>query len=123
MKRHLGSTLSFLFGIMILFAGLADHKITNIPGIIIILGALAYRSAKKRKLGEVKSSKTRKIMEGFAIAIIFYIVLSQKHIFDKIYDDPLYFLIIPIWAIIAYVWVNMSKTKWLIFADREVKVK
>lgn len=123
MKRHLGSTLSFLFGIITLLQGISNHKLGIMPGIIIILGALACRSAKKRKLGEVKSSKTRKITEGVAIAIIVYIVLSQKNIFDKIYDHPLYFSIIPVWAIIAYFLVNRLKTKWLIFADREVKLK
>lgn len=123
MKRYFGSTLSLLLGIIILFAGIADHKITIIPGIVIILGALACRSAKKRKLGEAKSSKTRKIMEGLAIAIICYIVLSQKNALDKIIDNSLNFFIIPLWAIIAYILVNKSKTKWIVFADREVKVK
>jgi hypothetical protein len=44
-------------------------------GLVLILGALVYRSAKRRRLGEVASTPARWVLEGIAIVLMFLIVL------------------------------------------------
>ena len=80
-------------------------------GIIIIFGALAYRSAKKRKLGEIRASSLRKALEVCAIVIIIAAVLLQKNLPNNIIDDPIPNLIIPLWAIIAYMVIALKNQK------------
>ena len=63
--RHLGSSIAFGLGCIAVIAGLAgiahyadDPQMsflkggTLLAGVVMILGAVAYRSAKERKLGE-----------------------------------------------------------------------
>jgi len=93
-------------------------------GVIIILGALAYRCAKKRKIGEVNSSIIRKSMELIAMGIITSVfIFFMIRIPEGLIENPVFLLIAPLWTIIAYIVVIWSKTKWQIFADREEKVK
>jgi len=54
MKRHIGSTIALVLGFLLLAIGAAKPSSLLITGPIIILGALAFCSAKKRMLGEVK---------------------------------------------------------------------
>ena len=103
MKKHLGSTVALILGTLALVAGLAHPSSTLTAGAIIIVGALAYRSAKKRKLGEVKTSITRQILEIIALILIAAAVLLQNDAAKQIETDPVPNLIIPLWAIIAYV--------------------
>jgi hypothetical protein len=44
-------------------------------GCVLVLGALVYRSAKRRRLGEVASTPARWVLEGIAIVLMFLIVL------------------------------------------------
>lgn len=112
MKKHLGSTIALAFGVLFLVGGFIQPQppdnLVNIlsRGIIITFGALSYRSAKKRKLGEVKSSLLRKALEIFLIAIIIVVVLLQSY---KIETSPVDNLIIPLWAIIAYLVIVFKK--------------
>ncbi|HQI26317.1 MAG: hypothetical protein WBK44_00890 [Smithellaceae bacterium] len=80
-------------------------------GIIITFGALAYRSAKKRKLGEAKSSLLRKAFEISLIVIIIVTILLQDNLTYKIEQYPVDNFIIPLWAIIAYLVVVFRKTE------------
>jgi len=68
----------------------------------MILGALAYRSAKKRKLGEVKSTLTRQLVEVALLLGICVVVLGQNNLKTLIATDPVPNFVIPLWAIIAY---------------------
>lgn len=75
--KHLGSTIAIIFGVLTILTGFAGpipnaSKIGDkaITGAIIILGALAYRSAKKRKLGECKNTKKRLSLEIGKIIVI-----------------------------------------------------
>ena len=45
-KKHLGSTAALVVGVISLVSGLANPGALIVAGQIIILGALAYRSAK-----------------------------------------------------------------------------
>ncbi len=73
-----------------------------IAGPVMILGALAYRSVKKRKLGEVKSTFVRQVLEFTLLLLICLIILAQNNLKNLIATDPVPNLIIPLWAILAY---------------------
>jgi hypothetical protein len=80
--RHLGSTAALLLGALA-FLGAASRVGNGDPiaagvlaaGSVLILGALVYRSAKRRRLGEVTSTPARWVLEGIAIVLMFLIVL------------------------------------------------
>ena len=80
--RHLGSTVTLLLGALAFFG--AASRIGNgdplakgvlLAGLVLILGALVYRSAKRRRLGEVAGTPARWVLEGIAIVLMFLIVL------------------------------------------------
>jgi hypothetical protein len=80
--RHLGSTVALLLGGLV-FLGAAIRIGNGDPaapgalkaGLVLILGALIYRSAKRRRLGEVTSTPARWALEGIAIVLMFLSVL------------------------------------------------
>ncbi len=64
MRRHLGSTIALAIGVLSVVSSVTKLSSTFlIAGIVIILGALAYRSAKKRRLGEIRASSLQKTLE------------------------------------------------------------
>jgi len=103
MKKHIGSSIALFIGALSIFAGLAKPSAILFSGVVIILGALAYRSAKKRRLGETKSSVTRKAIEITAVIIAMAIVLLQDNLLKAIESDPAQNLIIPLWVLVAYI--------------------
>ena len=112
MKRHIGSTIALILGFLSFASSVANPSNPSgfVAGPVIILGALAYRSAKKRKLGEVNSTLLRKGFEASALVIIAAAVLLQNDLKNLIVTDPVSTVIIPLWAIVAYI-VIVSKTK------------
>jgi hypothetical protein len=80
--RHIGSTVALLLGGLV-FLGAAIRIGNGDPaapgalkaGLVLILGALIYRSAKRRRLGEVTSTPARWVLEGVAIVLMFLSVL------------------------------------------------
>ncbi len=112
MKKHLGSTVALILGALIFAAGITQQQGSLlIAGPIIFVGAFAYRSAKKRNLGEVKNSLLRKILEAVAVIAIIVAVLLQNDVARLIATDPVPNLIIPLWVIIAYVIIVLRRPK------------
>ncbi|MEJ1392118.1 MAG: hypothetical protein RPU34_14720 [Candidatus Sedimenticola sp. (ex Thyasira tokunagai)] len=103
MKHHIGSTIALAIGILSILTGLSNSPASVIAGMVIILGALAYRSAKKRKLGTVRSSLSRRAIELVAILTALAVVLLQNDLAFLIQSDPVRNLIIPAWVLVAYV--------------------
>ena len=110
MKKHIGSTIALVLGILYFLSGLTNPNSGLIAGPIMILGSLSYRSAKRRKLGSVKSTSIRKYLEVTAICIIIVSVIFQKNLSYLIATDPVPNLIIPLWAIIAYIIIAIKKS-------------
>lgn len=110
MKHHLGSTAALVLGVLTLASGASRPSSLFFAGLVIILGALAYRSAKKRKLGEVKDRALRKGLEMTAILFIIADMLLQHDMKHAIATDPIPNLIIPFWAITAYAFIFLRKT-------------
>jgi hypothetical protein len=77
-------------------------------GISLILGALACKSAKKRKRGTVKSSKFRQALEIIALCIIFYVVMFQKNLAETIFMYP-ESLAFPVLIIADYLRISFKK--------------
>jgi multisubunit Na+/H+ antiporter MnhB subunit len=71
-------------------------------GVVMVLGALAYKSLKKRKLQIVRSSKTRQTLEIFALLAIIALVTLQRDFKVQLTNDPVPNFVIPLWALIAY---------------------
>ncbi len=116
MKKHIGSTISLILGVLSFASGVNYISGVNsdssglVTGPVIILGALAYRSAKKRKIGEVNNTLLRKGLEILALVMIAAGILLINDLKNLIIRDPVPYLIIPLWAIIAYVVIAL-KTK------------
>jgi CheY-like chemotaxis protein len=112
--RHPGSTIAIVFGVFAFFGaiggvGSGDHAFERLltTGSVLILGALAYRSAKKRRLGEVASSPLRYVGEGIAILLLLLSVLLQQDLEKQIVTEPLVTVLIPVWAVVAYLLVAL----------------
>ena len=112
MKKHIGSTIALILGILYFISGLTKGNSGLIAGPIMILGALAYRSAKRRKLGTAKSTSFRRYLEITAICIIIAGVLFQKNLPYLIATDPVPNLIIPLWALIAYLIIAIQRSEY-----------
>ena len=72
------------------------------PGLFIILGALAYRSAKQRKLKLVENTKWRKLLEFLATVLIVALILLGPNIPQLIQGGDITNLAILVWATVAY---------------------
>jgi len=105
----LGSTLALITGSLALVSGLARVQTGFEPGssmpqagIVMILAALAYRSAKKRRIGEASPTLTRQFLEIASLVLICLVILMQNNLKYLIVTDPVPNAVIPIWAILAY---------------------
>ena len=126
MKKHIGSTIALILGVLSFASGVnfisgvnSDSPSGLVTGPVIILGALAYRSAKKRKSGEVNNTNLRKGLEILALVMIASAILLQNDLRYQIITDPVSNMIIPLWAIIAYTVIAFKNRK---TADKIVAV-
>jgi len=91
--------LTFLSG----FTVINERTTTqNITGIIIIIGALAYKSASKRKNKEVKNTNLRLGIELFGMLVIVLLIVMQNNLLYQIQTEPVPNFIIPAIAITTY---------------------
>lgn len=108
--KNIGSTIAIVLAVLSLITGLTQPNVAYInAGIIMLIGALAYRSAKKRSLGEVKDTTVRKAIELTGITIIILLIVLQKNLLDLLFLDPVPNFIIPVWALIAYLIAFLKK--------------
>ena len=80
----------------------------GVAGISLILGSLACKSAKKRKLVVVKFPKLRQVLEIIIMCFIVYIVMSQKNAFSVFFTYP-EGLGISVYIVAYYVWISLKK--------------
>ena len=93
-NKHSGSMTAIIFGFLLFASGLTPYEETGsfnggsiFGGISLLFGAIAYRMAKKRKLGVVKSSFIRITIEVICIIIAVLIVFSANREF--ILENPI----------------------------------
>jgi hypothetical protein len=108
-KQFLGSTVAFWLGIFVFLGPLITISQGEsiapsglIGGPVMILGALACRSAKKRKLGLAKHYRARLLGEIVSLISLLSIVLLQKNAIELIYRAPWPNVLMPIWVFVAY---------------------
>ena len=87
-NKHTGSMTAIICGILLFMSGVGPNAETGLPnagsifgGISLLFGAVAYRMAKKRKLGVVKSSFIRITIEVICIIIAVLIVAMTNREF------------------------------------------
>lgn len=105
--RFLGSTLAIVFGTIYFLGAPAQLEAGGdaaglIAGPIVILGALAYRSRKRRLLGLRTETMLRRSVEALVLAAIVLSIILRNDIVFEIETDPFPYAIIPAWAIVAY---------------------
>lgn len=106
--RHLGSSIALVLGFFGLIGELgALSKGATPSGMIVgapimILGAIAYQSAKKRTLGEVASNLPRWLFEIAAILSILLLLAVQPNVQTLMTTDPGPYFVIPFWAVVAW---------------------
>lgn len=111
LSKIFNSDVALLIGFLFLLTGVANPSSIAIAGVVIILGVLAYKSAKKRKLKLAKDTILRKVLEAVAIVVTFLIIFLQKNVQELMYQDPITNTLIPIWVWGAYFYMIFSKPK------------
>ena len=110
MSKIFNSDVALVIGVLSFLAGVSRPE-NGIAGTVIILGVLAYKSAKKRKLGIVKDTILRKVLEAIAILATFLIIFLQTDIQRLMIEDPAPNILIPIWVWGAYFYIIFYKSK------------
>ena len=103
MKKHIWTTMAIILGIFTWISGVQPLSGGQmLAGEVILLSALACRSANKRRLQEVIPSTLRMCSEFAFIVLMIALVVLQNGLMEKIYTDPVPNLIIPIVCFIFY---------------------
>jgi hypothetical protein len=103
MLQHLGSTIAIVLG-LIMIAAIASQPQGSLPiaGAITLLGALAYRSCKRRGLGDVPSTALRKGLEIAALVAAVLVILLQTDLKRRLILDPVPNILPIVWVLVAY---------------------
>jgi hypothetical protein len=112
--KHSGSMTAIICGIILFMSGvgpnLEETGIANpgsiFGGISLLFGAIAYRLAKKRKLGVINFSISLLVIEVICIGIVIFLIAMAGR--DFILQNSLGVLIAGI-VIIAYLRMATSK--------------
>lgn len=74
------------------------------------LGALAYRSAKRRRVGLKKDSTFRRAVGLWLLAIVGVpIILLVSKGLDVLAIHPISGIVVPVWTVLAYLGVAQKK--------------
>ena len=112
--KHTGSMTAIIIGILIFLSGV-NAILEGIPsgafagGLSLTFGALAYRMAKKRKLGAVNPTVIRLILEVASIVLAMLVVFMQNDIRNLMILDPVPNVVIPMGVLIAYMSIVFQK--------------
>src|SRR5690242_12683382 len=78
-------------------------------GITVILGALAYRLAKERRLGLPPNSMWKPIIEIALLVLVFVPTVLEATVQDGIVHSPLASVVVPLGSVTAYCIVRCRK--------------
>ena len=115
-KRLIGSQVALVLGTSGMLSGLAT--VTSgastsglMTGPVMILGAAAYSSRKRRLLGLKPETTARKTFEAVCLALITTTWLGDLDLANAVRNNPASHLMIPLWALIAYPCANFRTEK------------
>lgn len=81
-------------------------------GIAAILGAYAYRSAKRRKLGISKTNIKSIVIEGLGLFVAVLLLLLGITVVQKAaFETPIGLVVVPIWSVAAYLTIYFHDPK------------
>ncbi len=107
-KQLIGSKLALFFGASSMLSGLGTaagsegNSADLITGPVMVLGAVAYSSRKRRLLGLRPETTIRQTFEVLCLCLIGTMWLGPPDLRDAIRIDPIPHLMVPLWALIAY---------------------
>lgn len=114
MKSFIGSFVAIFVGIFSIIGGLNGPR--DFDGIVggagIIIGALAYRSAKRRHLGLRPNSRLRRGIEIGLLVLVFLPAVGRgMQGWSILSDAPISGIFVPLWSLAAYAWISTRKTE------------
>lgn len=112
-NRYWGSTTALAVGWICLFGGIAQMQQyigLFLVGVTTVFTSMAYRSAKRSKLGAVTPSAARGVGEAIALVLAVAPILIQGDLFSRVYNDPVPNLVVPLWGFIAYAAAKLSSS-------------
>jgi hypothetical protein len=108
-NRIFNPTSALVLGVLVLLSGATPGQGQNfVTGFIIIIGTLAYRSAKKRIASGTKSN-TKFAFEIIAMLVIVLAIGLQSNLGKVLVEDPFPNLIIPLIMIGSYIYILRKK--------------
>jgi len=108
-SRIFNPTSALILGVLVLISGANPGQYQNlVTGFIIIIGTLAYRSAKKRIASGVKNN-TKFAFEIIAMVVIVLAIGLQSNLGKVLVEDPFPNVIIPLVMIGSYIYVLIKK--------------
>ena len=112
-SSFIGSTVAMGMG-AVSFLGQLEHwpnvnSDNMVGGITAILGAMAYISAKQRRLGLKEDSRWRRAGEIALITLTLVPVPLAAAMPDGIVRQPMMSIIVPLWTLIAYLVVRNKR--------------
>lgn len=99
-RRFVGATAALILGTLFLMTA-ASRGYDAVPQVLsgagTIVGALAYRSLKRRRLGLCDNSIGRRVAEGTALLSIVALLLLQSSVLARMDREPVPTRAIPAW--------------------------
>jgi hypothetical protein len=107
MRKHLWTSIAIFCAILIYASGIQAVLGNSSSGLlltgeVILLSAIACRSANKRRLKEVTNSTLRIMIEALLILGLILLVVLQNDLAMRLATDPAPNLIIPIICFLFY---------------------
>lgn len=114
-SSFIGSTVAMVIGAISLLGQLSHWPSVNddniFGGVTAILGAMAYRSAKQRRLGLNRDATWRRIAEVALLALVCLPVPFAIVTVDGVVHNPWSSIVVPAWSIIAYLIVRYRRVR------------
>ena len=102
MRKHIWTSLAIALAILTWASGLQTLSGNLLAGEVMLLSALACRSANKRRFMEANSVNKRIIFEISLIVIIILLVVLQNGLMDLMATDPVPNFVIPVISLMFY---------------------
>jgi len=113
-KQNIGSTLFVIIGILEFLSGLSQTGLgkngesPTVTGMTILFGALAFRSAKTRRLRNVPFFSARSIIELSFVAASLASAFLQNDLKYRVATEPVPF-VVSIIALCAYIFAATKR--------------
>ncbi len=113
MKPFFGSLFAIVLGAILVFSGLRNYPLAMdslAGGVTMILGALAYRSAKQRRVGLRPDTRVRRVADIVVLAFActpFVILAAEGN--DALWFYPWSGIVVPAGSLGAFLWILTRK--------------